>query len=53
MEESWKQKMELIKKCRDCGYCKKRCPYELDIPVLLKKSLEYYNEFYEKYRNQS
>lgn len=53
MEDSWKQQMELIKKCKDCGHCKKHCPYDLDTPALLKKSLEYYSEFYENNRNQS
>ena len=36
--------MEMLKieSCVDCGACKKRCPYELDIPRLLRKNLEDY-----------
>ena len=34
--------MAKIDSCVDCGACKKRCPYELDIPNLLKKNLEDY-----------
>ena len=40
--EYWQQEMMKIEKCTGCGACKKRCPYELDIPVLLKKNLEDY-----------
>ncbi len=38
-------KMEKITECINCGDCKTRCPYELDIPELLKKNLEFYREF--------
>ena len=45
----WKDKMELITKCLDCGQCKKRCPYELDVPNLLIKMLKEYREFYSRF----
>ena len=31
-----------IENCLDCGQCKSRCPYGLDIPTLLKSNLEDY-----------
>ena len=34
--------MEKIESCIGCGACKKRCPYELDIPRLLRKNLTDY-----------
>ena len=37
---SEKAEMMKIENCLECGACKKRCPYELDIPRLLKKKLE-------------
>ncbi len=40
-EES--QKMMLnAENCIECGQCMKRCPYELNIPALLKKNVEDY-----------
>ncbi len=33
-------KMRKINDCIDCGKCKTRCPYGLNIPVLLRKNLE-------------
>ena len=30
--------------CVECGLCKERCPYHLDIPTLLKRNLEDFNE---------
>ena len=29
-------------KCINCGKCKRKCPYELDTPELLRKNLEDY-----------
>ena len=36
--------MAKIDECVDCGLCKTRCPYELDIPNLLRKNLADYND---------
>ncbi len=38
-------KMNKIEDCLDCGLCKTRCPYGLDIPNLLKKNLKDYRTF--------
>ncbi|MBR1586143.1 MAG: aldo/keto reductase [Clostridia bacterium] len=40
----WQKEMLKIEQCIECGACKKRCPYELDIPRLLKKNLADYKE---------
>ena len=42
--EEWQSLMMKIEQCVDCGICKTRCPYELDIPTLLRKNLEDYKE---------
>ena len=31
-----------IEDCKNCGACKKKCPYGLDTPTLLRKNLEDY-----------
>lgn len=36
--------MKKIENCLNCGQCKTRCPYQLDIPNLLKKNYEDYQE---------
>ena len=46
LQEDWRDRMELIDSCVDCGACKSRCPYGLDIPVLLRKNLADYRELY-------
>ncbi len=38
----WQEEMNKIDNCIDCGVCKTRCPYELDIPNLLKENLADY-----------
>jgi len=46
MEPEWKQKMDRIRDCEDCGHCRDNCPYGLDTPKLLRKMLEEYSAFY-------
>lgn len=40
----WQEKMKKIEDCKHCGSCKKKCPYGLDTPELLKKNYEDYQE---------
>ncbi|MBU3215306.1 aldo/keto reductase [Clostridium estertheticum] len=51
LEDSFKEKMELINNCIQCGHCKNHCPYKLDTPNLLKRELKNYSEFYAKNKN--
>jgi Fe-S oxidoreductase len=37
--------MKLIEGCLHCGSCKKKCPYGLDTPELLKRNYEDYKQF--------
>jgi len=41
---SVQEMMNKIEDCLECGICKTKCPYELDIPNLLKKNLKDYRE---------
>ncbi|MFI3116247.1 MAG: aldo/keto reductase [Clostridia bacterium] len=42
--EHYQKQMKMIEECIDCGACKKRCPYGLDIPTVLRENLESYKE---------
>lgn len=42
LTQEWQRNMSLIEECTECGSCKKRCPYELDVPELLKRNLADY-----------
>lgn len=46
--EYWQAEMEKINNCINCGACLSKCPYELDIPNLLKKNLEDYHMVLQK-----
>ncbi|MBQ8587232.1 MAG: aldo/keto reductase [Oscillospiraceae bacterium] len=48
LTEYWRVEMKKIENCLACGQCKSRCPYELDIPNLLKKNYEDYRSFEQK-----
>ncbi len=42
LNEYWQKEMAKIDTCIDCKACISKCPYELDIPNLLKKNLADY-----------
>ena len=47
IQEQGKMTPELlaqIEACVDCGKCMEKCPYELNIPVLLRKNYEDYKK---------
>lgn len=44
LSEEWQGNMALIDECTECGSCKERCPYGLDVPALLRKNLEDYRK---------
>ncbi|MBR2524717.1 MAG: aldo/keto reductase [Clostridiales bacterium] len=44
LTDRWIDEMMKIEDCIECGICKTRCPYELDIPTLLRKNLADYKE---------
>ncbi|MBV7271335.1 aldo/keto reductase [Clostridium sp. PL3] len=50
LSDEFKEKMNLINDCMECGQCKSHCPYKLDTPNLLKKELKNYEEFYAKHK---
>jgi len=42
LNEYWQKEMERTQECINCGACLLKCPYGLDIPSLLKKNYEDY-----------
>jgi predicted aldo/keto reductase-like oxidoreductase len=44
LKPEWQEKMKRIEDCQECGRCKKRCPYGLDTPNLLRKNYEDYQK---------
>ena len=44
LEEKWQTEMERIETCTACGVCQARCPYDLQIPSLLRKNLVDYRQ---------
>jgi len=52
LEDSFREKMDLINNCINCGHCRDNCPYKLDTPDLLKRELKKYYEFYEAHKHK-
>jgi len=40
--ETWQENMRKIDDCTSCGHCIAKCPYELNVPELLKSQQEFY-----------
>lgn len=49
LQDGFKQKMELIDKCIECGNCRNHCPYKIDTPNLLKREKADYDQFYSEH----
>lgn len=52
LEESFRERMNLINGCLNCGSCRERCPYKLDTTKILREELAKYYEFYEKHKEE-
>ena len=44
MQEGPRKGIEKARNCSECGECMTRCPYDLPIPELIKKNLEWLDE---------
>lgn len=44
----FKEKMDVINQCIDCGLCKSRCPYGIDIPTLLRRNYADFQEHWSR-----
>jgi predicted aldo/keto reductase-like oxidoreductase len=44
LSEHWQAEMARIDDCIECGLCRSRCPYGLEIPALLRRNLEDYRQ---------
>lgn len=44
LNDYWQAEMAKVENCVNCGACLPKCPYELQIPELLKKNLEDYRK---------
>ena len=51
LTDEWRERMNRINDCLECGTCASRCPYQLNTPEILKYMLKDYNEFYELHKN--
>jgi predicted aldo/keto reductase-like oxidoreductase len=52
LTDKWKADMARINQCTECGHCREMCPYELDVPAILKRQLADYEEFLEERANR-
>ena len=50
--DEFADKMAKVEQCTGCGSCKSRCPYELDVPAVLKKQYAEYKELRAEYNRR-
>ena len=49
----WREKMDRINDCTECRQCVAKCPYNIDIPNVLKFMLDDYNQYYEAHKHET
>lgn len=52
LTDEWREQMDRIENCQECGECRSRCPYGLDVPALLRTMLAEYRAFYAAHRTR-
>ncbi|MDH7570448.1 MAG: aldo/keto reductase [Armatimonadota bacterium] len=45
LSPQWQEQMHRVEACKECGECRERCPYGLDVPALLRRNLADYEAF--------
>lgn len=46
LTEEWAEKMKVVENCLHCNACRKKCPYDLNVPDLLARNFEDFKEFW-------
>lgn len=49
LTDEWKEKMDRIGNCTNCGHCKRHCPYSLNPHEMLNIQRQGYNEIYNEF----
>jgi predicted aldo/keto reductase-like oxidoreductase len=52
LEDEFKELMDRIENCTNCGHCRRHCPYGLDTPALLRRNLDDYRLFYAQHKSK-
>jgi len=47
LAKEWQHEMFKVENCKNCGQCVKKCPFDLDVPGLLRENLEDYRVWLE------
>ncbi len=52
ISDEYYEKLKVVDSCLHCGTCSSRCPYEMDVPSMIRKQYGKYLKFYEEHKSE-
>lgn len=50
--DEYYESLKVVDECIHCGQCSSRCPYQMDVPSMVRKQYDKYLSFYEEHKNE-
>ena len=47
------ESLKVVDQCLHCGSCSSKCPYQMDVPSMVRKQYDKYLKFYEEHKDES
>ncbi len=50
--DEYYESLKVVNDCLHCGQCSSRCPYQMDVPSMIRKQYDKYLAFYEEHKSE-
>ena len=52
ISDEYYESLKVVDECLHCGQCSSRCPYQMDVPSMIRKQYDKYLAFYEEHKDE-
>ena len=50
--DEYYESLKVVDNCLHCGSCSSKCPYQMDVPTMVRKQYDKYLKFYEEHKHE-